>query len=222
MTREPSGAAEAARAEAATWVRLAGLGLAAATEAEVVRFHDPGPDLDRRAGAWGHRLSGHHFGELARFAAALAVAEAEAWERDEPHVATKAYEDRRFLVGDRIVHWAVPWLEAEGAGAALVTLLELGDLHRPAPAGGEGAAPPGEDAFGPLALEAPLADRLRSLWSGIVLGRRAATPGLYEHAADRWRSLAAAHPGTAGLWRDLAARATRTAAELRATPPPSR
>ncbi len=222
MARWTPGAAEAARAEAATWSRLAGLGLPPATEAEVVRFYDPGPDLDRRAGAWGHRLPGHHFAELARFAAALATAEAEAWQRDEPHVATRAYEDRRFLVGDRIVHWVMPWLDAEGAIAARDLLLELGDLHRPAPAGGEGAAPPGEDAFGPLAVEAPLADRVRSLWSGIVLGARLATPELYEQASARWRSLAAAHPGTAGLWRDLAARAAGTAVELRATRPPSR
>ncbi len=216
-------AAAAARAEAEVWAGLAGAGLAEVTEADVVRFHDPGADLDRRAATWGHRLAGHHLAELARFAAALAMAEAGAWQADEPHVATRAYEDRRHLLGDRIAHWAVPWLDATGEHAARDALLELGDRLRPAPrlTGVEGTVPPGEDEYGPLEPDVPLADLLGSVWSGMVGG--AADPAGYEQAAARWEQLAAAHPGTAALWQALARRAAATARRLAATPPqPSR
>ncbi len=249
-------AAAAARAEAHAWARLASdwAGLRdrpvwadrAATEAAVVVFHDPASDLARRAAAWGYQPDGGDLADLARFAAGLAGAEADAWERDDPVVATRAYEARRFLVGDRIVAWAVPWLDIAGrcypeerdrAHAARATLLDLADRLRPAPdlAGGEGAHAPGEDGYGPISPEVPLASWLRSLWSGAVLldrtlvsmrgtadlaalladdGFRGDLATVYEITAARWRRLAAEHPGSAALWRDLGERADRTARDL--------
>ncbi len=219
-------AAAAARAEAEVWAGLVGAGLPEATEADVVRFHDPGPDLDRRAAAWGHGFAGYQLAALARFAAALALAEADAWDADEPHVATRAYEDRRFLLGDRIAHWAVPWLDAIGAAGERDALLALGDRLRPAPllTSTEGIVPPGHDEYGPLPDDVPLDDLLGSVWSGLVqLGRPLPDPARYDGAAARWEGLATAHPGTAALWAALAGRAAATARRLRATPPrPSR
>ncbi len=202
------GAASAARAEAAAWVALArDPATSGLTEAGVVGVYDPRADLERRAGDWGYPLGAGDLADLCRFAAALAVAEAEAWQADEPHVATRAYEARRFLAGDRILHWAVPATE----GAAAERLLDLGDLLRPAPAlaGGEGLYPPGEDAYGPLEAEAPAG----SLWSGAV--GIEPTAEAYAEAVAGWRRLAAAHQGTGALWLALAARAERTAARLR-------
>ncbi len=151
-------------------------------EAAVVRFHDPRPDLERRAAAWGYELGQGDLGDLARFGAALARAEAEAWRADEPHLATRALEDRRFLVGDRIIHWAVPYLDAVGrcypdrrqpAYRYRDALLAMGERMRCAPAvvGREGVAAPGEDSFGPLEVSAALGERLLSVWSGLVVFR---------------------------------------------------
>jgi hypothetical protein len=150
------------------------------SEAAVVRFYDPGEDLQRRAGRWGYQLGLADLSDLARFAAALARAEARAWADDEPHIATRALEDRRFLVGDRILHWAVPYLDAIGrcypemrehAHADRDDLLQLGDTMRPAPAlvGREGMSVPGEDTFGPLDRRSPLPEHLLSVWSGLVV-----------------------------------------------------
>lgn len=214
------------------------------TEAEVVAFSDPADDLAKRAGSWGHELPDVSLWSLASFGAGLAMAEAQAWERDEPHVSTRAYADRRFLLGDRILHWAVPWLDTAGrcypvyresAHKGRELLLRLGDRLRPSPDLGatEGLAPPGEDAYGPLTLDVPLGDWVRSLWSGAVIldatvrsliggsgeldlggPGRADVAMLFEVAAARWTTMAAAHPGSARLWRDLAARAEGTAARL--------
>ncbi len=244
-----SGAAEAARTEARLWVAVAETvpverGDVPPTESDVVMFFDPADDLARRAASWGHQLSDASLSSLALFGAGLAMAEAQAWDRDEPHVATRAYSDRRFLLGDRILHWAVPWLDAAGrcypahrerAHHSRDLLLSLGDRLRPAPDLGaiEGLTPPGEDSFGPVTLDVPLGDWVRSLWSGaLVLDAtvrsliggsgeldltgpgRADVAMLYSVAAARWRTVAAAHPGSARLWRDLAIRADMTAARL--------
>ncbi len=217
-----SAAADAARAEAEVWAGLAGAGLPEVTEADVVRFHDPGADLERRARLWGYPLGAGDLADLCRFGAALALAEADAWDADEPHIATRAYEDRRFLLGDRIVHWAVPCLDAAGAATARDALLDLGDRLRPAPrlTGREGSVPPGHDEYGPLAPEVPLDEMLGSLWSGLVDG--GADPRRYEEAAARWERLAEERPGTAALWHALAGRAASTAARLASTPRPNR
>lgn len=219
-------------------------------EFQVTGF-DPAPDLDRRTGRWGHTLPSPDLGQLARFAAGLAVAEAEAWERDDSSVATRAFEDRRFLAGDRILHWAVPWLDAAGRCHGDVRepahhlrdlLLDLGDRLRPVPdlTGGEGTTLPGHDSVGPVDPDRPLEVWIGSLLSGVVVMRATLSalrgeevesrsiepawlsePGftaylaeVYRVAAGRWQGLAGTHQGTARLWVDLAARATRTATLL--------
>ena len=186
-----SSAAQAASAEAVLWADLTQQWAPARhpalwddlppTEAAVVRYHQPDDDLERRARYWGYEFGERDLADLCRLGAALAKAEAEAWERDEPHIATRAYADRRFLLGDRLLHWAVPWLEAAGrchpperstAEPARLVLLELGDRLRPAPVltdGTEGLFAPGEDSYGPVEPPAPLSDFMLSVWSGRVV-----------------------------------------------------
>ncbi len=246
-----SAAGEAAAAEAAKWVRVADAVPAewsdvAPTELAVVRFYDPGPDLERRAARWGHRFVTDRLDALCFFAAGLAQAEAQAWDRGDLHLATQAYEDRRFLAGDRILHWAVPWLDAVGrcypdhratAHPARDGLLEIGDHLRAAPDLGLdlGLGELGEDAYGPLDAGAQEASYLRSIWSGALLldatlvSMTGGVPGtsaddvdpgdivaLYENSAARWLRMAAEHPGSAMLWRALASRAFSTASRLAA------
>ena len=186
-----SSAAGAASAEAVLWADLTQEWAPARhavlwedlppIEAAVVGYYVPDDDLERRARYWGYEFGERDLADLCRLGAALAKAESEAWERDEPHVATRAYADRRFLIGDRLLHWAVPWLDAAArcypnqravAEPARLTLLELGDRLRPAPvltAGTEGLFAPGEDSFGPTEPPAPLPDFLLSVWSGRVV-----------------------------------------------------
>ncbi|NNC92466.1 MAG: hypothetical protein HKN80_08215 [Acidimicrobiia bacterium] len=186
-----SSAAGAASAEAALWADLTQEWAPARhpglwedlppTESAVVRYYQPDDDLERRARYWGYEFGERDLADLCRLGAALAKAEAEAWQRDEPHIATRAYADRRFLLGDRLLHWAVPWLEAAGrchppergtAEPARLKLLELGDRLRPAPVlteGTEGLFAPGEDSYGPTEPPAPLADFMLSVWSGRVV-----------------------------------------------------
>lgn len=102
-------------------------------------------------------------------------------------------------------------------------------------AGPEGMSLPGHDGYGPLETDS-LLDRVVSLWGGVVVLHRTAASiagkGLgsrrealeyvvavhgaelrrhYETAAARWGHLAAEHPGSAGYFVDLAARAGHTA-----------
>lgn len=261
------GAAAAARTEAAQWVGLSREWTPdrhpdlwddlPPTESVVVRYYQPDQDLERRARHWGYQFTGSDLADLCRLGAALALAEADAWERDEPHIATRAYEDRRFLLGDRLLHWAVPWLDAAArchpgersrAEPARLSLLELGDRLRPAPAltsGTEGLFAPGEDSFGPLETPADLPDFMLSVWSGRVVmkatldslggtdaGARS-VPGhwlsdpamrtllqyMYQVAGPRWDRMATENPGSARLWHDLAGRARRTAATLASSDP---
>ena len=191
-TDPESGAAATAEAEADRWLGIAAdvasadLEAAVAdrppTEAEVVGFHDPRDDLRRRGREWGFDVGAGDLGTLARFAAGLAAAEADAWRADAGDVALRAYEARRFLLGDRILHWAVPWLDAAGrchpearqaAHRVRDELLRLGEEHRAAPrlTGTEGVYPPGEDAYGPEEVAVPLERWLDSVWSGTVLFR---------------------------------------------------
>lgn len=244
-----SGAAEAASAEAGRWLEVLDavpepFQDVVPTEAAVIGFHDPGDDLDRRAARWTHRFPDHRLESLASFGAGLATAEAEAWQSDQPHVATQAYADRRFFAGDRVLHWAIPWLDAVGRcypehrGAAhrgRDTLLAVGDALRPAPdLGVEVGAAFGEDAYGPIAAQCD-EPYLRSLWSGaLLLNATVRSIGggsdlrailqspsgvedlaeLYTVAAARWKALAGSHPGTASLWSSLSNRATRTSHTL--------
>lgn len=207
----------------------------APSEQEVVAFYDPMDDLERRTFDWGFVLRRPHLDELSRFASSLAEAEARAWTDDVPDLAVRAYETRRLLLGDRLAHWAVPWLDAVGRwysgwGETALrdrdTILEIADEMRIAPAlaGSEGMVVPGEDAFGPIDADVPLGSLLRSLWSGKVsLGAAIDSAGAelvpsprgqYAAAGERWRALAETHPGSARLWFDLAERADRTAATL--------
>jgi len=232
--------AASARGEAARWadaadaVRSLGNIVPIPSEKEVVRYFDPALDLGKRAARWGNELPDHRLTTLARFAAGLAVAEAEAWEQGKADVAVRAYADRRHLAGDRLIHWAVPWLIAvaeahpgvsQSAEGAAQILLEIGDSLRPAPtlSGTEGLYPPGEDAFGPLAIERPVGEYLYSLWSGVALvgsGSVQVTADApeaardwealangYRRASRIWDRFALRHPGTGALWRDLALRA---------------
>ncbi len=197
----------------------------------MIRFYDPGPDIERRADLWGLHLNRHDLSSLAGFAAGLAEEESRAWKSGAPDLAMRAYEARRFLLADRIMHWAVPWLDAvsracpayaAGATSDRDGLLALGDEMRAAPliSGREGLRPEGEDAYGPTGtVEEP--GWFESLWSGVVLlgfdrapADRAARPELaavYQAAAARWMTMAANHAGSAELWSDLADRAAASA-----------
>ena len=185
-----SGAADGARHDLTAWSEVLTVcesRLSGTYEADVTGF-DPLEDLNRRGRWWAHRFDLGGLLEVVAFGVGLAMAETEAWEHDDPVVATRAFEDRRFLFSDRLVHWVVPLtFVTSGAEGLRDLLLGMGDRLRPAPVltGTEGLYPPGEDSFGPLSSQ------LR-----IELG-----------PPDRWRALADAHPGTASLWLDLETRA---------------
>lgn len=229
-------AAASADSEADQWIELVDMWrhptdlLVVPREADVVRFFDPADDLRARMDQWGYAPGDLTLSDLALFSAGLAKAEADAWRLGNEHIATQAYSARRFLLGDRILHWAIPWLRAAEAVdpvPALLTqqfLLGLGQRHRPAPllADGEGITAPGEDSYGPVDIDEPLHERLRSVWSGQVLAgsldlqlrNRVKLAATYAEAAADWRVLAETYPGSARLWRDLGRRAARTAEEL--------
>jgi hypothetical protein len=161
---------------------------------------------------------------LASFAAGLATAEAEGWETEARDIATRAYEARRFLLTDRIVHWAVPWLDTVGrnydihrerALADRDVLLALADEMRVAPLipGPEGIHVDGEDSYGPIDPLANLTNWNRSLWSGAIVMKgdpQSDLVGLFENAAKRWAKFASDHAGSAQLWLDLSQRAARS------------
>lgn len=206
------------------------------TELDVVRWFDPADDLTERARRSGYELEDASLPSLGGFAAELAESEGRHWADGDADLATKAYEARRFLVGDRIVHWAVPWLDAVGrcyphlrmdAHADRDFLLAIADEMRVAPLipGREGLVIEGEDAFGQVGLVDDTRRALSSLWSGHILldatwsslrseGHEPAPEDLamlYEAAESRWLGVAERHPGSAQIWTDLAARAARTA-----------
>lgn len=195
-TRPESPAARAALREAALWASLAEQWRPERhrviwddlppVEALVIPEVDPSQDLEKRARRWSYQLGDGDLPDLALFAAALAQAEGEAWAAEDRVLATQAYEDRRFLAADRVIPWAVPWLDAVAnwfpddradAEAASVVLLGLGEQHRLAPslAGTEGLVPPGHDGFGPLQVPEEFGARLGSLWGGIVVFGRSIT-----------------------------------------------
>ena len=200
------------------------------TEVGIVVFYDPADDLSRRASEWGHELPGQDLSSLASFAAGLATAEADGWETGARDIATRAYEARKLLLADRIIHWAVPWLDTMGrahdshretAHSDRDILLAFGGEMRVAPLtpGREGLHVEGEDSFGPLDHnQRNLPDWIRSVWSGAIVSRADSSTdlvGLFEDAASRWSQLASNHPGSAQLWVDLSGRATRTSQFLR-------
>ncbi len=209
-----SGEAEFWRTAAESLSALQGSVGSEFTEVAVTGF-DPGPDLARRARRWSHRFDDHSAVSLTAFAAGLAEVESDAWERDDPIIATQALSDRRFLFGDRIVHWLVPVLlaiaeDSVEASTLADGLLDLGDRHRPAPAltGSEGLYPPGHDSIGPIveSLDGAL------LLNGWITDR--VDIELFRQAGERWRTCAGQHPGTARLWLDLAARCDASAARV--------
>jgi hypothetical protein len=205
-------APERARAEADRWVELARHWTESGpTETAVVVFYDPKTDLERRASDWGHTFDAVDLSALALFAAGLAITEAEAWEEETLDVATRAYEARRFLLGDRIIHWAVPWLEAMQARSDCGFLLDLADEMQLAPQlpGREGLQAHGEDSYGPIGVGV---GDTRSLWSGAVILKSPDDPvHLYRQASARWDELAQARPGSSQLWADLSERAAASA-----------
>ena len=113
-------AVAAARVEAEQWIELARRWRretwddVVPSEHAVVGFFDPGSDLDRRARQWSHQFTGYELADLAAFSAGLAAAEADGWETGDHPLATRAYTARRMLLSDRLLHWAVPWLDAMG------------------------------------------------------------------------------------------------------------
>lgn len=231
-------ASETARAEVQRWEELASHWTPASApdlwetrppiEREVVVFHDPTDDLHRRGRDWNHKFPEHDLSSVAVFAAGLARAEADAWESDSPDVATRAYEERRFLLGDRVIHWVVPWLEAvrlqyEGYAPTAESdrdfLLDLGDEMRVAPQlpGSEGLVLDGHDSFGPIEHDHEHHRHLHSLWSGalvIHLHEGVDLARYYADSALRWEALALTRTGSAQLWTDLAQRAVNTAIRL--------
>ncbi len=233
----PSLAAEAAAEEAKIWIDLSNQWHADAhfhlwndvpgSEAGLIVYYDPAKDLGRRMASWSYPVGDLDFADVARFASGLAQAESDAWANDQPHVATRAYAERRFLIGDRILHWAVPWLDAierghpdraDDARTTKERLLEIGDRMRPAPAltGSEGLVVPGFDGYGPLTPDVPLTEFLLSLWSGSILtkadvaaarnshvDRRHLDPAWMDHGETR--TGLANHYGRAALrWESIA------------------
>jgi hypothetical protein len=205
---------------------LGGLDDTPPSESAVVGFFDPGDDLQRRGEVWGYQFTTFDLADVARFAAGLAQAEADGWDDGPGDIATRAFAERRFLLSDRLLHWAVPWLDAVGrcyphakeeAHKRRDALLELGDRHRPAPhlASGEGIYPPGHDAFGPIDPGLPLAKLVGSLWSGAVVlratlgsmsGRVVTSPELRSSdLADLRGDLAVYFELVGARWRRLAA-----------------
>lgn len=197
------------------------------TEKHVVVFFDPRADLQKRAERWSHDLTGLDLSSLALFAAGLAEAESVGWASDARDVATRAYEDRRFLLSDRVLHWAVPWLGAverefrthqDTARTDREFMLQLAEEMRLAPEieGTEGLILDGHDSLGPTAAHSNLDLWTSSLWSGdLVLNEHRSPVERYEEAAERWDAMASTYPASAQLWRDLSRRAVDTAALVR-------
>ena len=205
-------AADAARAEAVRWVAVVSA-LEVVPSEHGVTGVDPGVELARRGDRWSYLFTTGDLAEVCLFAAGLAVAEADAWDDDDPIIATRAHEDRRFVAGDRVVWWAVPWaLEANPDVAG--KLLELGESLRVAPAlvGTEGLVVPGHDTLGPLEPDRPLDEWLATVLSGVVLNGRPPTVDMYRRAESRWNEMVTQWPGPSQIWMDLAARAARSAA----------
>ena len=98
-------AVAAARAEAELWIdvarawRLDGWDDVVPSEHSVVGFFDPAADLDRWAAKWGHEFRSHELADIAAFCAGLAAAEADGWQRGDHPLATRAYTERRMLLG---------------------------------------------------------------------------------------------------------------------------
>ena len=237
-------AADAARRESAVWAAIADRwhpdrnreiweDLPAA-EALVIPEVDSGVDLKKRARRWSYPLESGDLSDLARFAAALAQTESDAWRDGDRVIATQAFEERRFLAADRVLPWAIPWLRAvsrcfpssrKTAHGAAHMLLDIGDRHRPAPilTGSEGLFPPGYDSYGPADQPLDTSARLTSLWGGLVVLRRSLESITGETRDKRtlsaqWRedpslrdAVATLYEVTAARWRRLADRHPGTA-----------
>ncbi|MDF1597677.1 MAG: hypothetical protein P1T08_16480 [Acidimicrobiia bacterium] len=236
MTTSPTSttpnASAAAAAEAAEWMAIArawhpgrqrsALVDLPPTEAAVVALFNPAGELAERAHSWKYEISSGDLSDLARFGAALARAESEAWATDRGHLATRAYQDRRFLLGDRILHWAIPWLDAvahqyptafDDAMTARRALLDLAERLRPAPAlsGTEGLVVPGFDGYGPLDMDVPFEQVMLSVWSGAVLLNGYLTGVFHKPVIGRalprgWDTYPGAREALESTYRSAAAR----------------
>ncbi len=234
--------------EATRWMRVARASAALAArgsmpdphELGIVGGFDPTRVLVSSMEQWDYRPRSLTLPELARFGGYLAAISADATTRGDDAGARRADIVRRRLLADRVVHWAVPWLDAivrsEPAVAAAAQearnlLLGLAETHQaaPVPKGSEGLLVPGFDSYGPINTD--LSDSLATLRCGDVLGRPVlesiglgingyAVP-LTAHQAlalgrhfmtvqRRWDYLAGRAPGSSQYWRDLAGRARLT------------
>ena len=147
-------------------------------EMVVVQFFDPADDLDRRARAWGHDLPDHGWRRWRYSRPAWRRRRREAGtvtgriSRPGPSVTADTSWEIESCIGPCPGSWRCPLSippGRAGARAAAGELLALGDRYGLASVGGEGAHPPGEDAFGLLATEHDPLETLKSLWSGLVL-----------------------------------------------------
>lgn len=205
-------------------------------EVAIVGGFDPADLLQAAMALWDFRPRTLHLPEILRFGSYLAAIRADAKLVGDERVATRSNVALRRLLADRIVHWAVPWLDAivrsEPAVAAMArdardVLLRLGEEHRaaPVPEGSEGLLVPGFDGYGPVHAE--LGDALATLRCGDVLGepvlrqiglvgpltvpltphQSLALGRHFELVQQRWDLLASRYPGSEQYWRDLAGRA---------------
>lgn len=234
--------------EATRWMRVTRLSSALAArgsmpepyELGIVGGFDPTRALVSVMEQWDYRPRTLLLPELVRFGGYLAAISADAAENSDVATARRARTARRRLLADRIVHWAVPWLDAivrsepevaMAAREARDILLGLAETHRaaPVPEGSEGLLVPGFDGYGPIHTD--LADTLSTLRCGDVLGEPVLESiglglsgytlplttnqalALGRHfltVQQRWDYLAGRAPGSSQYWRDLAGRARLT------------
>lgn len=235
--------------EASRWMRVTRIAAALAArgsmpepyELGIVGGFDPTRALVSTMEKWDYRPRTLLLPELSRFGGYLAAISADASMSGDETVARRARIARRRLLADRVVHWAVPWLDAivrsepevaASAREARDLLLGLAETHQaaPVPEGSEGLLVPGFDGYGPIHTD--LGDSLATLRCGDVLGEPVLesiglgltgyTIPLTPHQAlalgrhfltvqQRWDYLAGRAPGSSQYWRDLAGRARLTA-----------
>lgn len=209
-------------------------------ELGIVGGFDPTRLLLAAMDRWHYKPRSFDLPELARFGAYLAAIATDAAACGDDNAATRARVALRRLLADRVLHWAVPWLDAivrsepqvaAQARDARDMFLDLAEQHRaaPVPEGSEGLMVPGFDGYGPMNIE--LGAALSTLRCGDVLGEpllsdigvswpiaMPLTPAdamaLGRHfltVQQRWDQLAGRFPGSAQYWRDLSGRARLSA-----------
>lgn len=244
--------------EASRWMRITRIAAALVArgsmpepyELGIVGGFDPTRVLVATMEQWEYRPRTLLLPELVRFGGYLAAISADASMSGDETTARRSRAARRRLLADRIIHWAVPWLDAivrsepevaASAREARDLLLELAETHRaaPVPEGSEGLLVPGFDGYGPIHTD--LAEALATLRCGDVLGapvlemiglgltgysmplttRQALALGRhFVTVQQRWDYLAGRAPGSSQYWRDLAGRARNTAQRVLKTERP--